>query len=48
MYGVWGMRKLIMIIATHLDTLLLWVILPSRNLKKHALVDAFLLYFAEK
>ena len=34
-----------MIIATQLATLLLWVILPPRNFKKHALVDAFLVFF---
>ena len=36
-----------MIIATHLATLLLCVILrPEKFKKKHALVDAFLSYFA--
>ena len=36
----------IIIIATHLTTFLLWVILLPERLKKHALVDAFLSYLA--
>ena len=35
-----------MIIATHLATLLLWVIVGPRKLRKHALDDKLLLYFA--